>query len=742
MPTRAVLVLLGFWVAAAAPGTASPVPQDVATNDRLSLTIADDGSVSKLRVDAKDVPLLAAGGFFLQDMSRKSVPQDIPNQQRAWPGIPLRGGSVDRVDGALRHRVESAAAGVSFEARYLVGDGHLEIQTRLKNLSADERAFVLYFRLPVDAVGWSWARALGDEREIKEGERCYEPHWFFRGSRPSVSHSHIGCISGKDAGLSLAMRADDPRLFRIVYEKPYGFSIEFDLGLTPRTLKFPNEATARFVLYRHDPRWGMRSAQDRYLRFFPQWYARTPKAPDGLWVTAIPKDLADPEDFGITYFETYDWSRPYSRQHGILHMKYTEPWCDHIHGDWGAIKGRGDPASKGHPHSIAKGQPDFVQSRAALASAVLDRDGKPQAFWCKQRGGDDGTSDGEGYGPDLNRYITNPSLDVPVPGDKPEAGKLPAEDWLAGNAGATAEPMSRLYRKEPGVAWHNRGQSVYGWELYKQWGREPDLSKADNRYEGLYYDSTANFWSGWHLYNFNPDHVAVANLPPGFDHQTRRPALHHGFSCLEFMRECSKKMFDEGRVTMANTGPSFDTFYVAPHLSMLGAGEAFDAPGGDLTPLRRLRLAVGSKPLSYLYTNNLDERIFEQCLLYAVFPGGFKPEKRALFKKYVPALKALGAAGWQPIPYVRADREGVDVERFGAGEALHLAVHSLEKGGPSGTVTLTVDADALGPAPAGGFIARDLVNGETIALTAAGSAWTFPVALRSAQTRAFSVKRG
>jgi hypothetical protein len=735
MSIRAVLVLLGFWVAA-------PAPHDLATNDRLSLTLADDGSVSKLSLDAKDVPLLAPGGFFLQDMSRKVVPQDIPNQQRAWPGLPLRGGVVDKVDGGLRHRVESAAAGVSFEARYLTGDGHLEIQTRLKNLSADERAFVLYFRLPVDAVGWTWARALGDEREIKEGERCYEPHWFFRGSRPSVSHSHIGSISGKETGLSLAMRADDPRLFRIVYEKPYGFSIEFDLGLTPRTLKFPNEATARFLLYRHDPRWGIRSAQDRYLRFFPQWYARMPKAPDGLWVTAIPKDLADPEDFGITYFETYDWSRPYSRGHGILHMKYTEPWCDHIHGDWAEIKGRGDPASKGHPRSIAKGQPDFVQSRAALASAVLDRDGKPQAFWSKQRGGDDGTSDGEGYGPDLNRYITNPSLEVPLPGDKPEEGKLPAEEWLAGKAGATVEPMSRLYRKEPGAAWVNRGQSVYGWELYKQWGREPDLSNVDNRYEGLYYDSTANFWSGWHLYNFNPDHLAVANVPPGFDHQTRRPALHHGFSCLEFMRACSKKMFDEGRVTMANTGPSFDTFYVAPHLSMLGAGEAFDAPGGDLTPLRRLRLAAGPKPLSYLYTNDLDEKIFEQCLLYAVFPGGFKPEKRALFKKYVPALRALGAAGWQPIPYARADREGVDVERFGSGAALHFAVHSLAKGGPSETVTLSVEAAGLGPAPAGGFVARDLVTGETVALASAGSAWTFPVALRPAQTRAFSVKRG
>jgi hypothetical protein len=200
-------------------------------------------------------------------------------------------------------------------------------------------------------------------------------------------------------------------------------------------------------------------------------------------------------------------------------------------------------------------------------------------------------------------------------------------------------------------------------------------------------------------------------------------------------------MFDEGRVTMANTGPAFDLFYLAPSLSMMGAGEGFDAHEGDLTPLRRLRLAAGSKPLSYLYTNNLDEKIFEQCLLYAVFPGGFMPEKRALFKKYVPAMKALGAAGWQPVPHAVADKAGIDVERYGAGETLHLAVHSLVKGGPSGAVTITLEAPALGSAGAAELRAQDLVTGESIALTASAGRWIFPLTLKPGQTRAFAVKR-
>src|SRR6185295_18389263 len=127
MSTRNALVVLGVWIAVGSLGNAAPAPQDVATKDRLSLTLADDGSVTKLRLDEKELPLLAAGGFFLQDMARKFVPRDIPNEQIAYPGVPLRGGTVERIaGGGLRHRVESATTGVSFEAQYLTRDGHVE----------------------------------------------------------------------------------------------------------------------------------------------------------------------------------------------------------------------------------------------------------------------------------------------------------------------------------------------------------------------------------------------------------------------------------------------------------------------------------------------------------------------------------------------------------------------------------------------------------------------------------------
>src|SRR3954464_1670658 len=150
----AIGFLLGFAIAGSGNARSGPRSTDVTTGDRLTLALADDGSVRTLSLDSKDVPLLPPGGFVRQDMSRQAVPQDIPVQGRSYAGVPLKGGTIEtQAGGVALHRVESAAAGVSFEARYTPHEGYVEIQTRLRNLSPNDRALMLYFRLPFDAAG-------------------------------------------------------------------------------------------------------------------------------------------------------------------------------------------------------------------------------------------------------------------------------------------------------------------------------------------------------------------------------------------------------------------------------------------------------------------------------------------------------------------------------------------------------------------------------------------------------------
>jgi hypothetical protein len=70
----------------------------------------------------------------------------------------------------------------------------------------------------------------------------------------------------------------------------------------------------------------------------------------------------------------------------------------------------------------------------------------------------------------------------------------------------------------------------------------------------------------------------------------------------------------------------------------------------------------------------------KRCLAYGMFPGFFssdastghyftRPElynrDRPLFKKYVPLVKLVAEAGWEPITQAKSDNDRVYVERFG-----------------------------------------------------------------------------
>lgn len=52
------------------------------------------------------------------------------------------------------------------------------------------------------------------------------------------------------------------------------YSLTFYLGLTANAQKFRGVAPFSFVLYRHDPAWGMRSAAARFYELFPESFRK------------------------------------------------------------------------------------------------------------------------------------------------------------------------------------------------------------------------------------------------------------------------------------------------------------------------------------------------------------------------------------------------------------------------------------------------------------------------------------
>ena len=105
-----------------------------------------------------------------------------------------------------------------------------------------------------------------------------------------------------------------------------------------------------------------------------------------------------------------------------------------------------------------------------------------------------------------------------------------------------------------------------------------------------------------------------------------------------------------------------------------------------------------------------------RCLFWAIYPavGGMQSkthnldEYRYLYRRYVPIVERLSAAGWEPVTHATASPEGVLVERYGLFDngSLHFAIRNITEGqmiDPSGPapkrVNVCIDGQALGIAP-------------------------------------------
>jgi hypothetical protein len=95
----------------------------------------------------------------------------------------------------------------------------------------------------------------------------------------------------------------------------------------------------------------------------------------------------------------------------------------------------------------------------------------------------------------------------------------------------------------------------------------------------------------------------------------------------------------------------------------------------------------GGKPFLFLmntdydkFTPDMVEKFFQRCLAYGMFPGMFSHNAadnpywgnpkwynrdRPLFKKYLPLIKQIAEAGWQPVTIATCDNQKIYVERFG-----------------------------------------------------------------------------
>lgn len=525
------------------------------------------------------------------------------------------------------------------------------------------------------------------------------------GAAGALSPYPFAAVTGSGGGRALAIPPElGPRVARLGYHADSGLLYAaFDLALDPGSGK--GGAAVAVTRFPVDPAWGFRDAAARYARRFPDAFRRRARA-EGIWIPFTdPGIVAGLADFGIAYHEG-DNAVAGDDARGILSFRYTEPMS------WWM--------------PMPKGTPRTYDAAMAMVREKASGSDPEQRRWAQAllRSGAQG-ADG--------RFL----------------GDFRDTPWADGIAWVLS-PDPKLPRPP--------GEAIKADLVYTRGDADARYRTDGAGLDGEYLDSLEMFAD---LPNHRPEQLRATSLPLTFASDTLLPTVPVGFSVWEQTRAMAQDLRRRGKLLFANSVPvRFGAF--APLLDVMGIetdwlpGPARDRYVPERDAAMNLRRTLsGTKPYLLLQNTDLErfgpyvERYFQRAMFYGIHPSFFSIDAandnywdrpkwlerdRPLFRRYQPTIRALSAAGWEPVTHARTDRADLWIERFGR-EWLTV----LNAGSAARTARLTVDlARMRGAAPAAGKTVRvrDAVTGETLARLPAAATVRVAVPLAADQARA------
>jgi hypothetical protein len=667
-------------------------PRNLSTRDGLKLTLRDN-TITSLQVDGEELSAPTPSGFLARDFAADSDIYAFTN-------------------GACQE------LGLNLEAKFSPGRDHLAIEGRVTETTGRNRAVTLLFALPLNATGWQWgddarrSRLIGGSGEFANtiNLRC--------GADGKMSLYPLAAVWSERAGLALALDMDHPAQYRLVYHAgTRQFFIAYDFGLTKDTAKFPASAGFRFVLYRFDPCWGFRAALQKYYDLFPQHFTKRVTR-EGVWMPFT--DIANVpgfDDFGFAFQEGAP-NVAFDDQHDIASFVYVEPMSH-----WLAMP---HEVPRTYESALSVLNKDFAGARgndaAAIAAATLtsgieNADGRLSLYLTKAPWCDGGV------------FSLNPDPNIPTTPDHPFNKAMAMQQAIA-TAFKKNEPKQAPPLYQPSTPNH-------------QLLPRPGL-------DGVYLDSLE--MSSAEL-NYRREHFRTASVPLVFDREGR-PCQLMIFNTWTFERDIATQMHARGKLLFANA-VLWQFAFPASQLDVLGT-EVNWLRHGEYQPdsdavMNFRRALCRQKPYCLLmntdyakFTPELVERYFQRCLFYGIWPGFFDQEAaskdpywgsgkkwyerdRPLFKEYIPLLRCLTTAGWQPVTHARCDNPKILVERFGPEPDGTVFLTLLNDTADTQSGTVTADLKALGLKQPSS--PRELVSGN--AASPSGHGWQ--VSLRPQQ---------
>ncbi len=587
-----------------------------------------------------------AGNAWIDDVSVVCLDDDYLSPQR------LVAGTVHRTPTGLEQICDLEDLALRIHATYAMNRDYIIVDGDIQDTSGRDRAVSLSFRLPVNGAGWTWFDDLQNVQVVEEELRYGSARLMGRDDptqRRTIALYPFAAMADSQSGLALAVPMDMPRAVRLCYAADLGFLVNYEFGLTQATSKFPRQASFRFFIYRIDPRWGFRSAADRYYQHHRDFFTKRTDPEGGIGPMVV-CDREVSRNQLIPALADFKWSHRHlvacNHRELVKLLQYSE-----FIGWWGSALGIGVQEAEhqvtqeeawAHVEDVAfSDHPQREVARCILNCALHDREGRRRLHWnYVPRWG--------GY-----HYLCNPDPDITGIGGRVNRYTLTRDREMAKVA-------------------------PYG-------------------LDGMRFDGPIGFATD----NFRREHFQWADHPLAFDHVSKKPVMPLDFSAYECAQAIADDMHRGGKLVASNYStiddPS-DIFHIqlldVVGNEMLGAWTTNAKLALQRTLAHQKTVVMSWQEVKRDWPPERIEREMKQAMFYGTFYY-LSDMDPALYERWHPLTQRLAAAGWEPISHASTDSPAILVERFGriGDRNLHF---TLRNEGTPDSCQVRFDALALG----------------------------------------------
>jgi hypothetical protein len=639
------------------------------TNVQFSLN-ENAGRISTLSFRNKKIPLKEAGGFYIYDAT---------NDRK----IKFTKGSVKKEGN--KTIFDASEDNVQLQAEFIPDDRFILVKGRIKDLNSDERGVLLDYTIPIEGKDRIFSYELNSSVNVTDSTRKY------MGYEKEGNVFPIASMSSKGCAIAMAIPPSEPRIFGMAGNVD-GLVIRFYLGLSPITRNFPNQASFVFIIYPVEPGWGFRNALSKYYSFYPEYY--TPVDKDGLWMKIIPDNIpSNIHQYGI--------------KNGIGRSEGENDLLNYQYMNIG-------------PHHLSK-LPKHPSSREEAMELFRER--------CAKK---DAQIRGPYYGEEENISEWCTVIDNSV--CKHWNGEYLVIIKGEKNASFKLNPNPYLFEDEDKVC---VGRNGLNW-IDRRFAEFPQL-------DAILIDSQGSNWPA--VLNYRKDHFRYTIYPLTLG-PDGRVAIHNQISFYEFLEAARDKLHSQGRYLFGNGIYEYIStynnekrpypehyrgevkvgrFFLSSLLDFAGHEAGIRA---DIERCQYVRGFMGPKLYSILNYNwegvpGEVEDWLNRSLAYALFstnvghrtreqyvdnPDGYLRDKE-LLDWFVPKVRLLHRAGWEPITYAEVEDEQIIIERYGSGDDIYFTLINISD--KEKECNLTIDLKSLG-VRSGEFLVNEIARGKAL----------------------------